>query len=230
MSTKCRYVILLCGLAVALSPFPAVSAENDIKLPKPSIVGKISLEAAVLAKKSVRNFTGEPLTTAQVSQVLWAANGNLPADAVTGATYKVLPSAGGLYPLEVFLVSGKNTIEGIPEGVYSYDPQNSLLRLIAGGDNRSLLAHAALSQMWLARAPALIIIGGVFGRTTSKYGDRGIQYVFMEAGSSNQNIYLQAEALGLHVGTVGAFNDAQVSAVLKLPAAVMPLLIVAVGK
>jgi SagB-type dehydrogenase family enzyme len=84
--------------------------------------------------------------------------------------------------------------------------------------------------MWLARAPALIIIGGVFGRTTSKYGDRGIQYVYMEAGSSNQNIYLQAEALGLHVGTVGAFNDAQVSAVLKLPAAVMPLLIVAVGK
>jgi hypothetical protein len=82
MSTTCRYLILLCGLAVALSPFPAVSAENDIKLPKPSIVGKISLEAAVLAKKSVRNFTGEPLTTAQVSQVLWAANGNLPADAV----------------------------------------------------------------------------------------------------------------------------------------------------
>ncbi len=230
MNTTCRPIIFLCVLSLAFVRVSALAADNDIKLSKPAVVGKVSLEAALIAKKSVRNFTGEPLAEAQISQILWAANGNLPPDAVAGATYKVIPSAGGLYPLEIFLVTGKDTVSGIPEGVYSYDPLSNSLKLLAPGDNRTLLSHASLSQMWLARAPALVVIGAVFARTTSKYGNRGSQYVFMEAGSSNQNVYLQAEALGLHVGTVGAFNDAQVSAVLKLPSSVTPLLVMAIGK
>ncbi|MCX5861208.1 MAG: SagB/ThcOx family dehydrogenase [Desulfomonile sp.] len=230
MNTTCRPIIFLCVLSLAFVRVSALAADNDIKLSKPAVVGKVSLEVALIAKKSVRNFTGEPLAEAQISQILWAANGNLPPDAVAGATYKVIPSAGGLYPLEIFLVTGKDTVSGIPEGVYSYDPLSNSLKLLAPGDNRTLLSHASLSQMWLARAPALVVIGAVFARTTSKYGNRGSQYVFMEAGSSNQNVYLQAEALGLHVGTVGAFNDAQVSAVLKLPSSVTPLLVMAIGK
>ena len=69
-----------------------------------------------------------------------------------------------------------------------------------------------------------------FRRSTGKYGNRGLNYVFMEAGSSDQNLGLQAEALGLRSGTVGAFVDSQVSGVLKLPSQAAPLLIVAVGK
>lgn len=230
MNSPGRWLIALCVILVVLTIGPALAADNDIKLPKPAFTGKLSLEAALVAKKSVRNFAAAPLTEAQISQILWAANGNLPVDAVTGATYKVVPSAGGLYPLEVFLVTGKDTVGGIPEGVYSYDPQANSLKLVAPGDNRTLLAHAALSQMWMARAPAVVIIGAVFARTASRYGNRGPQYVFMESGNSCQNIYLQAESLGLHAGSVGAFNDAQVSAVLKLPASVTPLMIMAIGK
>jgi SagB-type dehydrogenase family enzyme len=230
MNTPCRWLIVLSVIPVALTISPALAADNDIKLSKPALTGKLSLEAALVAKKSVRDFAAAPLTEMQISQILWAANGNLPVDAVTGATYKVVPSAGGLYPLEVFVVTGKDTVGGIPEGVYSYDAQANSLKLIAPGDNRTLLAHASLSQMWMARAPALVVIGAVFARTTSKYGNRGPQYVFMEAGNSSQNIFLQAESLGLHAGSVGAFNDAQVSAVLKLPASVTPLMIMAIGK
>lgn len=221
----------LVGLLVAvLGAVAAQAADKEVKLPFPGFKGKLSVEAAMFAKKSVRNFSSTPLTLAEVSQMLWAANGSLPADAISGATAKVIPSAGGLYPLEVFLVSGKDTVKGLPEAVYRYVPQTNSLKAIAKGDNRNLLAYASLSQMWIARAPALIVIGGAFGRTTGKYGPRGVQYVFMEAGCSTQNVYLQAEALGLHVGTVGAFDDKKVGAVLKLPAGVTPLLIAAIGK
>lgn len=229
MRRLCSGLILLAAIAV-LSAIHVAAQNGEIQLPKPVLSGKLSVESALLSKKSVRNFTGQPVTMAQLSQLLWAANGNLPTDAISGATYKVIPSAGGLYPLEVFVVIGKGAVDGVAEGVYSYDPKTNSLRMISAGDNRTLLSHACLSQMWLAKAPVLLVIGAVFERMTARYGSRGLQYVYMEAGMSNQNLYLQAEALGLKIGTVGAFNDAQVSAVLKLPQAVTPLLVVGVGK
>ena len=216
------FLILVYGMSWATAA--------EIKLPKPRFSGKLSVEAAMVAKKSVRSFKRAPLTLAQASQLLWSANGNLPTDAITSATGKVIPSAGGLYPLEVFLVCGKGTVGKIPAGVYHYNPFRGSLRLLTPNDRRSNLAHAALSQMWLSRAPASIVIGAVFQRTTVKYGPRGRNYVYMEAGNANQNIYLQAEALGLNTATVGAFQDAQVSGALGLPADITPLLIMAVGK
>jgi SagB-type dehydrogenase family enzyme len=159
-----------------------------------------------------------------------AANGNHPTDAITGATCKVFPSAGGLYPLEAFLVCGQNTVEGILAGVYKYNSADHSLSQLTSGDNRKLLAAAAFSQMFIAQAPAAVVIGAVFERMTVKYGPRGMNYVLMEAGMANQNIFLQAESLGLKVAAVGAFHDAQVAAALKLPAGVSPLLVVPVGK
>jgi SagB-type dehydrogenase family enzyme len=204
-------------------------ARAEIKLPKPGFTGVMSVEAAMVAKKSVRNFSSKPLALSQISQLLWAANGNLAYDAVSGATTKVIPSAGGLYPLEIFLLSGKDTVTGLPAGVHKYEPAKNSLETISSGDSRGSLAQAALGQMWLARAPAVIVIAAAFERTTSKYGNRGIQYVFMEAGNSDQNLYLQAAALGLRTGTVGAFHDTAVAEATKLPKGISPLLIVAVG-
>jgi len=222
--------IVSAALVLVMGPDRPVSAQTDIKLPAPTLTGTMSVEKAIVGKKSVRRFSGDALEPTQVSQLLWSANGNLPVDAVTGATYKVLPSAGGLYSLEVFLVTGPNTVRGIPAGIYSYEPRTHSLKPLAQGDFRMNLAHAALSQTWLATAPAVIVIGGVFSRSTVKYGNRGVQYVFMESGNSNQNLYLQAQALGLSIATIGAFQDNQVSSVLKLPSDVTPLLLVGVGK
>ncbi len=114
--------------------------------------------------------------------------------------------------------------------MFQYNSFNNSLLQISESDSRAALAQAALSQMWIAAAPAVVVIGAAFAKTTAKYGNRGIQYVFMESGASNQNLYLQAEALGLRVGTVGAFDDSSVSSAIKIPAGVSPLLIVPVGK
>jgi SagB-type dehydrogenase family enzyme len=205
------------------------AADPEIKLSTPSYKGTLSVEEAISVKKTVRYFARKPLTEGQVGQILWAANGDLPYDAVSGATAKVIPSAGGLYALEVFLITGNDTVTGIPAGVYSYVPKTHSLKPLTTGDQRNMLAYACLGQTWLSTAPALVVIGGVFPRTTGKYGPRGFQYVFMEAGNSDQNVYLQAAGLGLKTGTVGAFQDDQVKAVLKLPGDVTPLLVIALG-
>ncbi len=216
--------VLMAGFFV-LNP-----AWGEMKLPRPSFSGNMSVEAAMVAKKSVRSFSPSPLNLNEISQLLWSANGNLAYDAVSGATTKVLPSAGGLYPLEIFLVTGKDTVTGLSAGVYQYRPAKNSLETISSEDSRASLAQAALGQMWLARAPALIIIAADFARTTAKYRDIGVRYVCMEAGNSNQNLYLQTAALGLNAGTVGAFNDAAVAQAIKLPRNISPLLIFAVGK
>ena len=179
--------IMALILLFALAPVLPNSAWGEVKLPKPSFTGVMSVEAAMVAKKSVRNFSSTPLTLSQISQLLWSANGNVPYDAVSGATTKVLPSAGGLYPLEIFLLSGKDTVTGLPAGVHQYKPATNNLETISSGDSRASLAQAALGQTWLARAPALIIIAAEFPRMTQRYGpERGARYVLMEAGNSNQ--------------------------------------------
>lgn len=223
-------VFCLIALIVLMSFKEAVFAANDIKLPKPAFTGKMSVEAAMLKKKSVRHFSKDPLTLEQVSQLLWAANGALPVDAISGATVKTLPSAGGIYPLEIFLLTGNDTIKGLPAGIFQYYAISNSLVQTSQGDGRLALAQAALSQLWIASAPAVIVIAASFNKMTAKYGNEGIKYVFMESGSSNQNLYLQAEALGLRMGTVGAFEAGSVSSAIKISAGVTPLLIVPVGK
>ncbi len=222
--------LMLSGFWLFAGSVLCGAADEVVKLPPPRLDGKLSVEAAMLKKKSVREFKATPLKLAEVSQLLWAANGNLPMDAVTSSTTKVLPSAGGLYPLEVFLVCGDRTVEGVAAGVYQYLPKGHGLKLIQGSDRRTLLGSAALGQMFIAKAPATVVIGAVFARTAAKYGPQAPQYVFMEAGCSNQNLFLQAEALQLRCAAVGAFQDKQVAAVLKLPEGVTPLLLVPVGK
>ncbi len=213
---------LTCGAAIA---------ENAcIKLPDPAADSEVSVEEAIRSKHTVRSFEATPLTQQTIGQMLWAANGKLPLDAATGATSRVIPSAGGLYPLEVFLVTGEETVTGLAAGVYAYDPAGHCLKPVKSGDQRKLVSAAALSQSWIAQAPALIVIGGVYARTSIKYGERATRYVHMEAGNANQNLYLQAESLGVNLGTVGAFNDGLLSQVLKLPDPVAPLLVVALGR
>ncbi len=219
----------VCVLTFNVSFVSSTLAQGEVKLPKPSLKGNVSVEEALLGVRTVRNFGPKPLTLAQVSQVLWAANGNLPLDAVSGATTKVTPSAGGIYPLEVFLVSGQDSVSGLSAGIYRYNSRTNALVTLTSGDQRGAVAQAALGQMWLARAPALVIIAAEFSRMTPKYGNRGIQYVFIEAGTADQNVCLQAAALGLRVGTVGAFNDPQLTQAVKLPQGIDPILIIALG-
>ncbi len=196
---------------------------THLRLPEPKLDGSLSVETAILLRRSVREFARGPLSLSEISQLLWAAQG-----ITSPAGMRAAPSAGALYPLELDLVCGE--VEGLEPGVYRYEPGTHGLRRRLPGDKRSALCAAALSQSSLRQAPAVFVISAVYERTMRKYGERGIRYVHTEAGHAAQNVCLQAVALKLGAVHIGAFLDEQVSRVLELKGDEKPLVLLPVGR
>jgi len=163
------------------------------------------------------------LRTEELAQLAWAAQG-----VVTPSGLRTAPSAGALYPLELYVASGN--VENLRPGVYCYEPSAHRLVLTVEGDLSNAIARAAWSQDWLEQAAAILAITAVEWRTTAKYGERGVRYVHMEAGHAAQNVLLQAAALGLGATVVGAFSDADVKAALALRRDAQPICLIAVGR
>ena len=198
----------------------------QFNLPTPTSKGSMSLEEAIAQRRSIRNFTGEPVSPSQLSQILWATQGV--TDTRSGD--RAIPSAGATYPLEIFVVCGSNCVDGISNGIYHYNPESHSLTLHRQGDLRLELARAALGQEFVYQAPVDIVIGAVYERTTMRYGARGERYVHIEVGHAGQNLYLQATALGLATVAIGAFHDEQVGKVLQLDKRIEPIYIMPVGR
>ena len=193
-----------------------------VALPAPRLDGGAVLERALAERRSVRAFARGALTLSQVAQLLWAAQGVTHGDGMRTA-----PSAGALYPLELYLVAGE--VRELAPGVYRYVAGKHRLEPVATGDLRRLLCAAALAQECVAVGAAVFVFTAVERRTTRKYGPRGVRYVHIEVGHAAQNLALQATALGLGSVTIGAFEDAAVARLLRLPADEVPLYLMPVG-
>jgi SagB-type dehydrogenase family enzyme len=202
---------------------PGPPSEGGVTLPEPRTEGDVSVEEALSARRSVRVYAEVPLTLADAGQVLWAAQG-----VTDDRGYRTAPSAGGLYPLEVYLVAG--SVMDLEPGVYHYRPGEHLLVRVDAGDRRAALQAAAVNQTSVADAPATIVVAAVPERTTAKYGERGMRYVSMEAGHAAENVYLQAEAIDLATVVIGAFDEDGVREVLALPENTTPLYLMPVGR
>ena len=188
-----------------------------LQLPAPERKGLMSLEEALAARRSVREFRREPLTDRELSQLLWAAQGITSPDGKRAA-----PSAGALYPLEVWVATAS--------GFFHYEPHQHRLTRHLERDLRPDIHRPALMQEAILQAPVVIVIAAVYERTAQKYGEqRTPRYVHMEAGHSAQNLLLEAVALGLGGVLIGAFNDREVERVLSLPADQKPLYLIPVG-
>ena len=218
-------LVLLAGLILFTERGYAMKPKTDssvIKLPEPVEDGSVSVEKALSMRRSTRSFTDKPLTLQDVAQMLWAAQG------ITGKRgFRTAPSAGALYPLEIYVAAGN--VENLPQGLYHYRPEAHDLEQIADGDHRTSLWEAALKQSPVKEAPAVFLFCGVFSRVVGKYGKRGMQYVFMEAGHAAQNLLLQAEAMNLGHVPIGAFDDEVVRQILRTGQNTHPLYIIPVG-
>jgi SagB-type dehydrogenase family enzyme len=224
-------VFMFLTLTMALGWALDQACADETALPRPALDGSVSVEKALATRMTARSYSPAPLTLAQVSQILWAGNGNIPTDAVSAATKKVIPSARKTFPVELYLVCGEGTVEKLPAGVYHYDADHHALQRIADGDQRKPMSAACKGQSWIAQAPISVIVGAVFKRAEATSGpERGINFGVMEAGNANQNILLQAQALGFQTNTVGGIRDEELSKALKLPEDVKPIVLVTVGK
>ena len=220
--------LLVINEPVITMPTIMTMPENAkiIQLPEPKTQSEVSIEQALIKRRSVRSYTDEPLSLAEVSQLLWAAQGiTVRPDGRKGRT---APSAGALYPLEIYLTV--RNVDGLETGVYRFIPEEHKLEKVLAEDVHPELSAAALGQPWVAQAPINIVIGAVYERTTGKYGERGIRYVHMEVGHVGQNISLQVISLNLGTVVVGAFDDEQVKKIINMRNNEVPLYIMPVGR
>lgn len=214
------------------------SQTDLIQLPNPRYDGGTSVEKALNSRRSVRSYADEPLSLSDISQILWAAQG------ITKRTdtppskwnpkyewqggYRTAPSAGALYAMEVYVLAGK--VNGLSNGVYKYIPKTHSLKRVFSEDKRTEIYKVALQQSSIKDAAAVLIMAGVYERTSYKYGARAERYVHMEAGFVGENVCLQAVALGIGTVMIGAFQDEGVKTVLALPNDEFPLAIMPLGK
>jgi len=216
------FLLLMAGILSAVSGSLDTGNER-ITLPAPDRDGSVPLETTLQKRRSVRSFQDAPLALQAVSQLLWAAQG------ITDRRgFRTAPSAGALYPLEIYVAVEK--VSGLTAGIYLYEPLKHSLILIAAGDYLAKLSRVALWQDVITQAPAVFVVAGMAKRTTSKYGERGLRYMYMESGHAAQNICLQAVAIGLDSVTIGAFTDNEVARVLQMEKGLSPLYIIPVGK
>jgi SagB-type dehydrogenase family enzyme len=194
-----------------------------LRLPQPEFTGEVPVEQALLLRRSERAFSQRALSQAELSQLLWAAQG-----VTSPRGYRTAPSAGALYPLEIIAVVGLSA--ELAPGVYRYRSAEHALVQTAAGDRREELCRAALNQRFVARAPAVVVIAAVYARACAVYGERGVRYTDMEAGHAAQNLSLQAVALGLGSVMVGAFTDTEVRRVALLAPEEEPLYLIPVGR
>jgi SagB-type dehydrogenase family enzyme len=194
----------------------AMARLKVVQLPERVAKKEFSLDEAIAKRRSERHFVKKDLDLSQVSSLLWAAQG-----ITDSSNLRTAPSAGALYPMELYLLS--------KDGLFHYLPEGHKLESLSEIDLREALTASALGQSSVAQAAIDIVICAVFSRTTGKYGRRGERYVYIEAGHIAQNIHLEAVALGLGSVPIGAFSDEQVKKVLSLPDNCQPLYIIPVG-
>jgi SagB-type dehydrogenase family enzyme len=192
-----------------------------INLPSPKLKGEISLEEALSKRHSTRSFPKKSLTLQEISQLLWAAQGLTKED-----FYRTAPSAGALYPLEIYVIA--ENVEELTGGFYHYRPKGHKLEFIKKGSFLRILAETAYSQEAIQQCSAAFVITGVIERTAKKYHERAEQYVHIEVGHAGQNLLLQAEALGLGAVPVGAFEDEEIKG--HFPVEGEPFYIIPVGR
>jgi len=227
-----RATRLALGAVVAILLHPACTAPDragdtpgptetrprrTVVLPAPVDPG-MSLHEALRDRRSVREYRDEPLADEILATLMWAAQGRTQ----DGASGRTAPSAGGTYPLEVYVATA--------EGVQRYLPDGHRAERWSEVDLRPALHAASGGQPWVLEAPAVVVITAVPGRTEARYGARAERYATLEAGHAAQNVLLQATALGLGAVPVGAFADEAVGAALDLPAGEAARYLIPVGR
>ena len=221
-------VVLIFGMLGCAAPVSdggceTLKAELDKVRAEVGTVKTASLEELLRQRRSVRAYSDAPLTQDEVLKLLWAGQG------ITSAGGgRTAPSAGALYPLEIYLVAGN--VDNLVPGIYKYNPEKNDLTLVKGGDMRNGLLEASMRQGSVVEGAIDIVIAAVYERTTVKYGDRGERYVHIEVGHAAQNICLEATALGLGLVTVGAFDDAAVAKIIGMSQDETPLYVIPVGR
>lgn len=205
------HLFIATAVVVLLVSCRMAGEDSTIDLPRPTLSGG-PLEETIAKRRSIRSYSDDSLSIAELSQILFAAQG------VTGKRgdklLRASPSAGGTYPIEIYVFA--NRVSGLEPGIYHYHAEHHSVSLVKPGLYGDSLAHACLGQSMPAAAAVSLVLAAVPARTTARYGSRGLRYIHMEAGHVSQNICLQSTSLGLGAVPIGAFDDEKLDRLIGL--------------
>jgi SagB-type dehydrogenase family enzyme len=187
-------------------------AKKTITLPKLEFNGNLKFWDVILNRKSTRKFKNEPITKSQLGFLLFGMNGL--TRIFSNYAFRTVPSAGGLYPIEIYPVI--NNVKDLDQGIYHYNIPNHNLELLKEGDYRSEVAKACLDQQIAYKSAVNFVWTALIERSRWKYLQRCYRYIYLDAGHIGQNFYLIAEALGLGACTIGAIIDDEINVLLEI--------------
>lgn len=186
-----------------------------VDLPNPERLGEFGKLLA--RRRSERFFALQPLALSALSSLCFAANGVVGSYRASDGTrilQRTAPSAGAMYPLELFIQC--NRVEGVEQGIYHYNPVRQHLNRIRRDALNSEFDQACCEQGYSRAAAVTFVFAAEFARNQDKYGDRGYRYVLLDIGHAAENLCLMAANLGLACFTSCGFFDESLSAVLRL--------------
>ena len=207
LATKLKYIDLKTKPPLYKSYFGLES------VPFPSLPPLETPTLPAVAHRAVR--PAGPLDYPALAQLLHYSAGLVRRSEIPSAGevhYRAAASAGALYPVELYVVSGD--LPGLPAGVFHFSPPNNCLERLREGDHRGYLAEAAAGDPAVAAAAATIVCTTVFWRSAWKYRTRGYRYCYWDNGTIVSNMLAAANALGHPSRIVGGFVDASVDRIL----------------
>ena len=167
------------------------------------------------ARRSARSFGRAPLTRGHLAALLegaYGVTGSLRDDDGREQTLRAAPSAGALYPLDIYV--GVRRVGGVVPGVYRFDPLERGLE-DAGIDPDALVETTAYSEL-VEGAAVSVVLAATFWRSRFKYGQRAYRFTLLEAGHVSQNLLLVAAALSLGAVPLGGIYDCRLDDALGL--------------
>lgn len=198
---------------LAYKPYPELS---PIFLPS----GVASLDVPALeavAGREASDRIGQNHNLENLSTLLFYTAGRIRQRDFTGAgtvTFRAAASAGGLYPIEVYVVCGD--LPDLTAGVYHFSPIDFALRSLREGDYRRVLSQAAGADPAIVAAPVTLVFSAVFWRSAWKYQARSYRYCFWDNGTMGANLLAAATALGFPAKVLMGFVDDQVNHLLGI--------------
>ena len=176
-----------------------------------------TFDEVLSSRRSVRDFADLELDLDDLSKILhqsYGITGELPGKGGFRQDLRSAPSAGALYPAEIYIAVRK--VAGVEPGIYHYNVPHHEIELLIPGDPTEKILEVCCGQEYVRQTSIVVLISGVLARTKLKYGERGYRYALLDIGHLGQNLYLSCASLELAVMTTCGFFDDEANKLLRI--------------
>ena len=196
----------------------SLSYDRAIQKPLPSSLCQLDtpLGEVLVQRRNATKINSIALSFKEIATILHYSYGVTQDNSNTSfpRSFRACPSAGALYPLEIYFYSSPHN--EIKPGIYHYNPITNVISFIREGNFNNKIAEAVIYESVIKNAALILFITSVFDRSIFKYNNRGYRFALMEAGHLVQNVDLICTAMKLALVNIGGFYDREVDHFLGL--------------